>query len=332
MQNSSYVKIKIDSTENPLKFSFGKAFSSLLFLGAALFAPQGWAQAQDSSQERSWERSFIDTNIAISSWFDSVAEGLDLFLVGRRVTSRPNKSNVRVELSAVSTEGEPVANNVSLIVNPRLPNLEEYWHLKFTTYDEREDKRDTPNEYLRKTPRQTNYGATVGVFKKLGDVRTAFQPRIELRDPLRVSHSLSFESIAHTRLFEVNPKLEFYANPLRGVGTYQALNFYFILTKIWSMTLVNQGNYEEKFHLYSVRNGVSFGQILDVKSALSYNAFLGSNNQPNYHLESYNFSVTYSRILYRRILDFQLTPNIDIQRMNSFKPRAGITFNLSLNF
>lgn len=326
------MKSKIDNQKNPLKIIVEKAFAGLLFLSFLLFTPKVDAQDSGEADERTWEESFIATNIAISNWFDSVADGLDLFLVGRRVTSRPNKSNVRLENSTVSTEGERVRNTVSLSVNPRLPNLEEYWHLKFATYDEREDGRDSQNEYLRRTPRQTNYGATVGVFKKVGDVRTAFQPRIELRDPLRVSHSLSFETIAHAKNFEVNPKLEFYANPLRGVGTYQALNFYFPLTKIWSFTVVNQGNYEEKYHLYSVRNGVSFGQFLTPKSALSYNLFFGSSNQPKYHLANYNFSVSYSQVLYKRILDFQLTPNVDFQRSINFKPRAGLTLNVSLNF
>lgn len=287
---------------------------------------------EDVEEEKTWEETFIDSDIAISKWFDSVADGLDLFLVGRRVTNRVNESSVRLENTLVTQEGHALQNSLSLGVNPRFPNLEEYWHLKFATYDEQADRRNPQPSYVRQGLPERSYGATVGVFKKLGNIRTAFEPRIELTNPLKVSHSLSFESVAKMKGYEINPKLEFWATPDKGVGTFQALNFNFIFTKIWSMTLVNQGDYQEKIHLYNVGNAISFGQMLNPREGLSYNIFFGSNNQPNYHLESYNFGITYSRVIYRKILDFQVTPNVDFQRAVDFKRVLGITFTVNLLF
>lgn len=306
-----------------------------LLLGMLLPSVRSYAvetESGEAEEEKTWEQTFIDSNIAISKWFDGVAEGLDLFLVGRRVTNRVNQSSIRIENMMVSQEGKALKNSVSLGVNPRLPNLEEYWHLKFATYDERADKRNAQINYLGQSPRERNYGATVGVFKKLGNIRTSFEPRIELRDPLDISHSLSFESVAKMKGYEINPKLEFWATPDKGVGTFQALNFHFPIDKTWSVTWINQGDYQEKLHLYSVTNGLSLGQILTAKSALSYNIFFGSNNQPNYHLESYNLAVSYSQVIYKRILDFQITPNVDFQRTLDFKRVLGITLGINLNF
>jgi len=318
-----------------MKIVSRKAFLLGLYLGISLFQTTGHAQEhgqEEKEEEKTWEQTFIDSNIAVSKWFDGVAEGLDLFLVGRRVTNRVNESSIRVENGVVIKDGQGVTNSLGIGINPRLPNLEEYWHLKFATYDERADKRSAQADYLRQTPRQRNYGATVGVFRKLGNIRTTFEPRIELKDPLSVSHSLGFESVAHVGKYEINPKLEFWATPEKGVGTFQALNFHYQVDKIWSVTLINQGDYQEKKHLYSVVNGVSLGQILTVKSALSYNLYFTSNNQPSYNLESYNLGVTYSQILYRKILDFQVTPNIDFQRTQDFKRVLGIAFAVNLNF
>lgn len=328
------MKSRIDNKENPMKIVSRKAFLWGLCLGISLFQVQARAQEEEPEpeEEKTWEQTFIDSNIAVSKWFDGMAEGLDLFIVGRRVTNRVNESSIRIQNLSISQEGKEITNAFSIGVNPRLPNLEEYWHLKFATYDERAEKRSAQTDYLRPNARARNYGATVGVFRKLGNVRTSFEPRIELKDPLSVSHSLSFESVAHMKNYEINPKLEFWATPDKGVGTFQALNFYFQLNKIWSLTFQNQGDYEEKTHLYSVINGFSLGQILTRKSALSYNIFFGSNNQPNYHLESYNLGVTYSQILYRKILDFQVTPNIDFQKANSFTKVYGITLAINLNF
>lgn len=289
-------------------------------------------QAPKEKERSRWEKALIRGNINISEWFDSAAEGLDLFLAGKKVTKKKNESNIRIENITTSREGKALNNAWSIAVNPRLPNVEEYWHLKFATYDEREEKRNAKNAYLRQTARQRNYGATVGLFKKLGNVRTAFQPRIELRDPLRVSHSLILESIAEQKTYEINPKLELYATPDRGVGTFQALNFNFTFSRVWTLTLINQGDYEEKFHIYMVTNGFSVGQNLTDRSALSYNLIFSSNNRPDYHLEAYNVSVGYSEVIYKKILDIQVIPNLDFQKTAGFRGAAGITLSFNFNF
>ncbi len=97
---------------------------------------------------------------------------------------------------------------------------EKYWQLTFTSYDESED-RGVRNRYLRQTPRERNYGASFGLFKKLGEVRTAFRPRLSFEGNPAISHSLSMESVAEKkRGYRINPKLEFYANPTKGAGAF----------------------------------------------------------------------------------------------------------------
>jgi len=320
-----------------MKIFFRRAFFSILFLAMALSAFENAVAQEDpltepEVEENKWEKAFIQGNINISEWFDSAAEGLDLFIVGKRVTKKKNESKFRIENITTSSEGKAVVNSWGLSVNPRLPNLEEYWHLKFATYDEREDQRNAKNAYLKQTPRQNNYGATVGVFKKLGNIRTAFQPRIELQDPLRVSHSLMFESVADQKTYEINPKIEFWATPDRGVGTFQALNFNFHISKAWGLTLINQGDYEERTHVYTVTNGASLGHSINDKAGYAYNLFFISNNRTEYHLVSYNISVAYSEIIYKRIMDFQIIPNLDFQEAVSFKGVAGITVIFNFNF
>ncbi|MBK9323071.1 MAG: hypothetical protein IPM97_09065 [Bdellovibrionaceae bacterium] len=293
-----------------------------------LFSPHIRAE----SERGEWEKWFIKSNKAVSEWFDGAAEGLDLFLAGRKLTNRPNESFLRIENSTHSMEGQEITNSTGLIVNPRLPNLEEFWHLKFSTYDEQEERRSAKNDYLRQTQRRKNYGASVGMFRKLGNIRTAFQPRIELQDPLKVSHSLTFESVADSRTFWVNPKIEFYASPEKGVGIFQALNFNFILSKVYALTLINQGDYEDRQHLYTVTNGLSLGQILTEQSTLSYNILFTTTNRPSYMLESYNISVSCSQLIYKRVLDFQIIPNVDFAYTNQFNGVAGLTVVFNLHF
>ena len=279
-----------------------------------------------------FEQNLIDKNKAISNWFDSVAEGIDLFLVGERISNKKNASRITFENTTFSRESRNLTNLTSVSVNPRFHNLEAYWNLKFTTYDEQATSRATEGGYARATPREQNYGATVGLFKKMKNVRFAFQPRIELQNPLRVSHSLSGQSVLVLGKLQINPKLEFFANATKGVGTAQALNFNYPLDSVYSLTFVNTGEYEDKLNKYSVINAVYLGQMIAENKALTYGITLFSNNRPNYHLEAYSFSVMWSQVLYRNILDLQAGPHFDFVEQERFKGYVGALLTLSLHF
>jgi|GEM_PF-889610 hypothetical protein len=292
-----------------------------------------WIKIEEPAPEKTVEDRMIEGNIMVSEWFDSAADGLDIFLAGRRVTRSKNKTRFRVENNSYSVEGKSDVNNTTgLNIMLNLPNVEKFWKLKFTNYDEREEGRSIKRTYLRQTPREQNYGATVGFFKKLGSVRTSFEPRIELEDPLKISHSLKFESVGKIRYFRVNPKLEFFASPTKGIGAYQGLNFNFELTRKIDLTLINEGEYQEKIRTYLVTQGFSIGHYMTSKTSLSYTTLFSSNNRPNYHLEAYNFSVAYSQILYKKILDYSIIPNYEFAKSRSFKGLLGLTLNINLNF
>lgn len=286
----------------------------------------------DEDDEKTLEQTLIASNVAIAKWFGSIAEGVDLFLVNKQLQAERNESNIRIENSTYSVEGAGVINETVLAINPRLPNLEKYWNLKFTNYDEQEDSRGADKSYLRQTPRQRNYGATVGLFSKFGKVRTLFQPRIELQDPLNVSQSLSFETVAEYKTYKINPKLEFFASAAKGTGLFQSLNFNFSLSQKYSMTLINEGTYEEKLHRLSVTNGISLGHAFSATDALTYSFYLFANNRENYHLDAYSLSATWSHILVKKILDVQLTPHLDFNSARDFRGQSGLSLQVILSF
>lgn len=294
--------------------------------------PASEAKEDVSNDEASWEKSLIEANVFVSEWFNSVADGLDMYLVGKRYTKRPNETSVRIENSTISQEGGALGNTSAVAVNLRLPNVEDYWQLKFTSYDDRRENRGVRRSYLRREPRQRNDGASLGLFRNFGAVRTLFQPRVELSNPLKVSHSLAFESIADYKKHRLNTKLELFASPDKGTGVFGSLNFNFYLSKFRNVTWVNEAEYQEKDHIVYTTHGLSFGQFLTSKTGMSYNLFFESNQRPNYHLESYNASVVWSQVIYRNILDYQLIPNVDFQRASEFKAVAGLTLNFNLNF
>lgn len=147
-----------------------------------------------------------------------------------------------------------------------------------------------------------------------------------------MSQTLRFESVADLKTYQINPKLEFYANADNGTGIFWNLNFNFTLNKVLSFTLLNEANYEDKAHLYSAGNGFSLGQFVTPTSTIAWALTFNSNNRPSYHLESYVVSIAWNQLLYKKILDYQIIPHLDFNKEFSFKGRTGLIFNLNLTF
>lgn len=328
---------KINDKDITTKIVCGSRSLLIFCLLWILPAPKLWAEEvpllpPTENTESPWQERLINDDILISEWFHSAADSLDLFLVGRRLTQRPNQSSLRLGSAIYSSEGHAPTNSTTFSTNLSLPNLEEYWHLKFSSYDEQQERRGVRRNYLRETPEQQNYGATLGLIKKLGNIRTSFEPRIELQNPLKVSHSLTFESVADLKTYIVNPKVEFYATPEKGTGVFSSLDFHVHLTKVYSLTFINEGDYTDKTHFYYTTNGVAFGQAISDMAGLSYSLMFGANNRPSYHLDNYIFAISWNHLLYQKILDYQLTPHWDFSDAMGFKGVLGISFSFGLTF
>ena len=315
------------------QFSYSRNFLFLFFCSTIVFLPvKVLSLTLNEKTEETFEEYLIRNNKELSEWFDSQAEAIDLFLVGHKLTTKKNETTFRIENSSFVKERETFNNTTGFRIVLRLPNLEKYWQLQFTSYDEVEDKRGAKNKYVKQAPKDQNYGATIGWFQNLGKIRTSFQPRIELQDPLKVSHSFTFESLINVNTFHVNPKLELFAHPDKGVGIFNAYNFDFPLNRFFSLTWINEGEYQEKNHVLGVTHGLSLGQHLNSKKSISYNIFCDYNNRPDYHLLGYNLSVSWSEIIYRKILDYRVTPYLEFIGEKGFVGVPGLNINFYLTF
>lgn len=280
----------------------------------------------------SFKETFIQSNQAIAVWFDGVAEGVDLFIVGKKLTNRPNETYFQITNSTYVRQDEGPHNVTNFAASLRLPNVEEYWQLIFETSDQQKESSSLASDYLKQDPKEKSLGASLGLFRRLGAIRVAVQPRLELQNPLRLSHSLKFESIVAYEGYKVHPKLDFFADASRGVGSFIACNFNFLLSKIHSLTLINEGEYLEKLHQLKVSNGFSVGQATSERSSFAFGMLFNSINRPSYHLENYVASATTTYLIYKNILDLQLTPYLSFPRAESFTGRSGLNFQMNLTF
>lgn len=328
---------KFHSPIRPCSTYTANSFTVQLILATIIMFPLFLTAQHDTKSlkppaDKSLLESALQNNIAISRWLDEVANEIDLFIVGKKITDRKNDTHIKIDNSSYIEERKKFNNTTSFNLNLRLPNLEDYWQLKFTSYDEGEDRRGLQNGPLRKSPREKNYGASVGFFRELGKIQTSFQPRVDLGSRLKISHSLGFSSHINYTKFEFVPKFEFYAGPTKGAGIYQSYNFNIPLNATLVLSLINNGNYEDKAHYFSTANGVALAKGVSDTSSITYSLIFGSNNRSNYHLEDYTLASSWSHVLYKKILDYQVTPYLNFPRSKNFAITPGMTFQFGLKF
>lgn len=290
------------------------------------------APAKSSKDDSSLEQDIIRGNITVSEWIDSAAESLDLFLTGRRLTKQGNKTKVRIENTTQHLESEQVDNRTHINLQLRLPNVERYFKVAFSSYDEQE-QRSVRAKYLHQQKKEENLGATVGFFRSIGKVKTRFQPRIQLKKPLNVSHALSFETLADARTVLINPRVEFFADPDKGTGTFDQLNFTFPITRKLQFIQVNEGEYADKqLPHFTATNGLILSHIYTDRKFLTYSVLFDSIDTTSYHLNSYDLSIAWNETIYRSILHYQIAPTLQFARERGWKGRPGFTFTVMVDF
>lgn len=285
------------------------------------------------SKRKDFEGYFINKSQEFSKGLDAWFEKIDLFLVGKTESLKKNESHLKFKNTFYVLEGKPITQQFFISLNPRFPNLEEYFQLKFTSNENVNDPNSNINQNQYDHRSEKDYKMPdQGLFSNYEKIKPVFQPKINIQKPLQISYSLLFESGARWDNNYFNPKIEFFADADRGVGVLNSFNNYFKLNDIFNMTLINESEYLDKLHLFSFSNGLSFQQIFTEKVNIYYNSIFYSNNRPHYHLEGVTFSVGWNQAIYKNFLEFQITPQIEFFKESRFKGQIGCFFAVNLNF
>ncbi|MDZ4661373.1 MAG: hypothetical protein SGJ18_07100 [Pseudomonadota bacterium] len=278
-----------------------------------------------------FEQGALETNVAIADKIDDFAESIDLFLAGKKFIREKNESSFRIIGFAERSEGGAGREAVYLDFNLRLPNLEEYWQLKFTTVESNEFQSLDKNR-PGSAPGQRKYVASLGFFDQLGKVRTSFQPRIELSDPLQTSYVLEFSQTSQSKFYNFRPRLKFFADSQKGTGQAASFNVDFQVRPLMVFRFITEQQYLDLQGLFSTNLGPEILVSLSKKTGLSTSFTFYSTNRPSYHLDHYLLSYTIRHELYKKILYAQLSPNLLFPKDHGFKGVAGISANVELIF
>ena len=271
-------------------------------------------------------------------WYDfsksieKTAEKTDLLLAGKKYTDKVNETSISLSQLVGLVEGGRERSSTDFGINLRLPNLEKRWQLRFTSYDEEEEARDLQQRRVRTRGRDRDYGAGLFFFRKLGNVKVTYQPRLALKDPLEVSHNLRFESVADQKPLRLAPSLRLFAEPEKGTGVFGAIEFIAELNKFTSFSVQNEAEYRERGNYFLSQHGVGIDYALTDDKGVGFATIVGLNNRPTYHLDILTLAPAYSHEIYLKRLKYSLTPYLAFAKGDNFKGKAGISLTVELVF
>jgi hypothetical protein len=281
--------------------------------------------------EKTFEQKVLDAGGYVSGKVDKVAEHIDLTLAGKKYTKKQNPTSVNVNQYVTWTEGD-IKTSTTFGLNLRLPNLERRWQLRFSSYDEEAENRDLQQKRVRTKAPERDYGAGLFFFQKLGNIKTTFQPRLELKDPLEVSYLLRFESSGQKGKVRLAPRVDLFADPQKGTGEFVSLELTVDLTEYLDLAFQNTEEYRERENFFSTQHGVSLDYSLTDTQAVGTGITTGSNNRPSFHLDSLVYSMSYAQVIYKDLLRYGLTPFLSFTKSHRFKGDPGISLTVSVTF
>ncbi len=77
-----------------------------------------------------------------------------------------------------------------------------------------------------------------------------------------MSYVLRFESDAEAKPFHINPRIDFFADPIKGTGQYFRLNFGLSLAEHLALTFINDEEYRERTNFLNVNHGLALDYAL----------------------------------------------------------------------
>jgi hypothetical protein len=261
-----------------------------------------------------------------------LVEKLDLALAGKQFSKDRNTTRINLSQLVSYTEGGKIVKSTDLGVNLRLPNTEKRWQARFSTYDEEQESRDMQQRRVRTTPRARNPGASLFFLRQLGSIRTTFQPKLQLKNPLEMSYVLKMESETDYKPVKITPQMQLFADAVNGTGEYFSTSFSFKVFERTELTLDNEEEYHELAHQFSTRHGLSMDHSLNDSQAVGW-ALIGSSlNHPHFHLDTLNFSTSFAHEVYRDLLKYVISPFVGFAKADGFKGKAGVSFTLTVIF
>lgn len=263
---------------------------------------------------------------------EKTADELDLALAGKRYTKKPNQTRANLRAGITSQEGGRLRHSTDFGFTLRLPNVEEHWQARFSSFDENEESRNLRQRQTPLNPRPLEPGAGLLFFHYMGKIKTSFQPRLKLKDPLQLSYVLRFETEGDVFGWTLSPRFDLFADPTKGTGEFFGLELRRLLAPKWGLSLHNQEEYRDKGNIFSTSHGITIDHPIGQNMAMAVSLVGTSTNRPVYHLQGLSIAPSFSHQVLKNRLNYQVVPFLSFAKESHFKGSAGLTLATELIF
>lgn len=118
----------------------------------------------------------------------------------------------------------------------------------------------------------------------------------------------------------------------KGFGTYTQFDFDRRLTDKLLFRVTSVLDWHERTEQFDLLEQVSLFQDINKKRAIQYAAGVVAEEKKGARITNYYTKAAYRRRLYKDWLFYELTPGIEFQRIENFKPNPFVSFRLEMLF
>lgn len=117
-----------------------------------------------------------------------------------------------------------------------------------------------------------------------------------------------------------------------GFGTYTQFDFNRWLAEKWLFRFTSVVDWHERTEQFDLLEQLSLFQDINDKRAIQYAVGIVAEEKKGSRITNYYTKATYRRRLYKDWLFYQLTPGVEFQRVEDFKPNPFLSFRIEMLF
>lgn len=278
-------------------------------------------------------------NQSVSDWVDRRAKSLDLALAGDRFTDEKVDSTARINQEVYWRDYEGVKYKLDLDLDLALPNFEKKYKLMLSNYNRNKVRRSNYSRRQFREDTRSDYGATIAILRKIGNVDISFEPRIEIKDPIATFYTIRFQNIIKRKLNTFNTRFELFADSEKGTGQFLALSFRKDFFKHWSHYFVFEEEYRDAQNYYSNLFGYTLYYRINNSMSINQSFIFTANNgkdittgPKSFHLDEIFIGPAFTHEIIPNEVEYTINYIHIFSEEYEYKGRSSVSFLLGLIF
>lgn len=261
---------------------------------------------------------------------NSVSKNIDEFITNEYTSDIYKDSYIQIETSLEKISGRDMEIEADVDIRIRLPKLKEKLSI---TIDNRDDKISSTyqdsNEDIDRKSDDYNIGLLYRTIKQKADLK--FRVRLKMSNnpyiyvKAEAKRVLKLNNVSDLR---IEQKLKY--SHKDKLDSYSSFRYNYQINDKYLFSNYNRYHINSEEKNDNVYNSLRLNHNLSNSNYINYVSSINSNdNESNFQVKEYKTYISYRKYI-RKWLYYDIIPSVTWSRVNDFKNKAGIRFNLGL--